>query len=346
MTKNTQQNISEPLKATWQKLVAPYTHSDLRKSLVQLANSLLPYIALWVLMIFSLRISYWLTIVLMIPASGFLMRLFIIFHDCGHGSFFKSRAANRWVGFFLGVLAYTPSDAWWHSHALHHATAGNLDRRGMGDVLTLTVDEYQKASWLKRASYRVFRFPLVMFLVGPLFSFMILPRFPTSNMGRAERRSVYLTDLALLVLGGLITLAGGWKAYVLIQLPVMWLAGIVGIWMFYIQHQFEESYWVDNKEWDFARAAFEGASYYKLPKILQWFSGNIGFHHIHHLSPRIPNYLLEKCYDDNPVLQNAPTFTLKTGLRALSIALYDERTQKMVSFSFLKQYRRVTESAM
>ncbi len=344
MNKLTQQYSPEVLKATWQKLVAPYTQSDLRHSLRQLANSLLPYIALWVAMIYSLRISYWITLALIVPAAGFLVRVFIIFHDCGHGSFFKSREANRRVGFFLGILVYTPSEAWWHAHAIHHATAGNLDRRGMGDVPTLTVEEYQNAGWFKRLSYRVFRFPPVMFLVGPFISFLIGPRIPTATMSRNERTSVYLTDLGLLLLGGLIVLAGGWQAYVLIQLPVMWLAGVVGIWLFYIQHQFEDSYWVNNSQWDYTRAAFEGASYYQLPKVLQWFSGNIGFHHIHHLSPRIPNYLLEKCYRENPFLQNAPTFNILTGLKALTVSLYDEKTQKMVSFAALRRQQEVSQT--
>jgi acyl-lipid omega-6 desaturase (Delta-12 desaturase) len=338
-----QQMTPAGLKATWQKLVAPYTQPKLNRSLLQLANSLIPYLVLWVLMLISLKYSYWLTLVLLIPASGFLVRLFIIFHDCGHGSFFKSKSANRWVGFFLGVLTFMPSEAWWHDHALHHATAGNLDRRGMGDVMTWTVEEYLSAPWFKRAGYRAFRFPLVMFLLGPIFSFLITPRFPKASMNQAGRRSVYLTDLALLILGGLTMLVGGWQAYVLIQLPLMWLAGIAGIWLFYIQHQFEDSYWVENNQWDFTRAAFEGASYYKLPKILQWFSGNIGFHHIHHLSPRIPNYLLEKCYTENPPLQNAPTFTILSGLKALSLGLYDESTKKMVSFSAVRGQRRVQQ---
>lgn len=336
MNKISEQYSPEVLKATWQKMVVPYTHSDLRRSFGQLADSFLPYVGLWILMGFSWRISYWLTLILIVPAAAFLVRLFIIFHDCGHGSFFKSKTANRRVGFWLGVLTFTPSEAWWHAHAIHHATAGNLDRRGMGDVLTLTVREYQEASWLKRLAYRVFRFPLVMFLIGPIFSFLLIPRIPLKSMSRIEKLSVIYTDLALLAVFGLITAAFGWQAYFLIQLPVMWLAGIAGIWLFYIQHQFEESYWVKNEEWDYARAAFEGASYYKLPKILQWFSGNIGFHHIHHLSPRIPNYLLEKCYRENAFLRNAPTFDMITGLKAISLSLYDEEAKKMISFADLK----------
>lgn len=336
MDKISQQYSPEKLKIAWQKMVAPYTHPDLRRSLGQLANSLLPYAALWVAMIFSLRVSYWLTLVLIIPAAGFLVRLFIIFHDCGHGSFFKSRSASKWVGYFLGVLTFTPSEAWWHAHALHHATAGNLDRRGMGDVPTMTVDEYRQAAWWKRLGYRAFRFPLVMFVLGPLFSFLIIPRVPQAFMGRSERLSIWTTNLGLLVLFALLYLAGGWQAVVLIQIPVMWLAGAAGIWLFYIQHQFEEAYWVDNRQWDYFRAAFEGASYYKLPRLLQWFTGNIGFHHIHHLSPRIPNYLLEKCYRENPDLRNAPTFNLITGLKALTLGLYDEQAKKMVGFGVLK----------
>jgi omega-6 fatty acid desaturase (delta-12 desaturase) len=326
----------EELKKSWQKWVAPYQHADLKYSLRQLVNSLLPYLGLWILMIFSLRVSYWLTLALVIPAAGFLMRIFIIFHDCGHASFFKSKEANKRVGFWLGVLVFTASESWWHSHAVHHATAGNLDKRGTGDVLTLTVEEYRRSTPWKKLAYRIFRHPFFMLGFGPFASFLIAPRFAGPAFSKAERRSVVYTNLALLAIAVLMSLTIGWQAYLMIQLPVMWLAGAVGIWMFYVQHQFENTYWVHSSQWDYTLSAFEGASYYKLPRLLQWFTGNIGFHHIHHLSPRIPNYLLEKCYRENPDLHNAPTFNLITGLKALTLGLYDEQAKKMVGFSVLK----------
>ncbi len=318
-------------------MVAPYQHSDMKRSLGQLANTLLPYLGLWVLMAVSLHISYWLTLILMVPAAGFLVRLFIIFHDCGHGSFFKSRQANHWVGFFLGVLTFTPSELWWHEHAVHHATTGNLDKRGTGDVPTMTVEEYRRATPWQRLAYRVFRHPVVLLGIGPLASFLIVPRFIPAKSSRDERLSVIYTDLALLAIFGGMSLLIGWREYLFIQLPVMWLAGAGGIWMFYMQHQYENAYWVHASQWDYAHAALDGASYYKLPKVLQFFSGNIGFHHIHHLSPRIPNYFLEQCFRDNPELHAAPTLSLRTSLKSLALRLWDEQSQRMVSFRAVKQ---------
>ena len=326
----------ENLRSSWRKMVAPYQYSDLRRSLGQLANSLLPYLALWVLMIFSLRVSYWLTLVLIIPAAGFLVRLFIIFHDCGHGSFFKSTTANRRVGFFLGLLVFTPSDSWWHAHAVHHASAGNLDKRGVGDVMTMTVEEYQKASPWQRFSYRFFRHPAVLLGLGPFFTFLIAPRFPNAASSKSDRRSIWLTDLALLVVFAVMSLLIGVKEYLIIQIPVMWLAGAIGIWMFYVQHQFENVYWARSSEWDYTRAALEGASFYRLPRVLQWFTGNIGFHHIHHLSPRIPNYFLEKCFKENPALAAPVTINFLTALKTIPLRLWDEQTRRMVGFRALK----------
>jgi len=317
-------------------MVAPYQHADLQHSLGQIANSLLPYLALWALMIFSLHISIWLSLVLAIPAAAFLMRIFIIFHDCGHGSFFKSKTANHWVGFFMGVLVFTPSENWWHDHALHHATAGNLDKRGLGDVTTMTVEEYQQSSRWKRLSYRAFRNPFGMFIVGPILVFLILNRFPTKGAGKKEKLSVVLVDLAILIIFALMSMAIGWKTYLLLQVVVMWMAGAAGIWMFYVQHQFENVYWVHSSQWDYLDSALMGASCYQLPKVLQWFTGNIGFHHIHHLSPRIPNYFLERCYIENPLLRAKTTLNLISGLKSLSLRLWDEQDQRMVGFDAVK----------
>ena len=325
----------------WRKMVAPYQRSDTPRSIAMLAATLIPFLICWALVIYSLNSSYWLTLALIIPTCLFQVRLFIIFHDCGHGSYFNSRQANSLVGFFLGILVLTPSEDWWHQHALHHATAGNLDKRGLGDIMTLTVDEYQKSSWWKRLTYGFFRHPLIMFTFGPIYIFLLSQRFPSKGVGKKERRSVYLTDLAIAVLFTAMSFAIGWSRFFIIEVIITWFAGMLGIWLFYIQHQYENVYWERNDAWDFVCSALQGASYYKLPSILQWFSGSIGFHHIHHLAPRIPNYYLEKCYEENPALQNAETITLRRSLKSLSLRLYDENSRKLVSF---KDIRRSTVS--
>ncbi len=333
--------VSKPLdpniKSGWRKMVAPYQRSDTTRSIALLAASLIPYLMCWALMVYSLNVSYWLTLALIIPTGLFQVRLFIIFHDCGHGSYFNSRQANSLVGFFLGILVKTPSEDWWHQHALHHATAGNLDKRGLGDIMTLTVDEYLASSWWKRLTYGFFRHPLIMFTFGPLYVFMITQRFPSKGVGKKERRSVYLTDLALVVLYVVMMLSIGWVQFLAIDVVLTWFAGLLGIWLFYVQHQYENVYWERDNAWDFVASALQGASYYKLPPILQWFSGSIGFHHIHHLAPRIPNYYLEKCFNENPALQNAETLTLRTSLNSLSLRLYDEKSRRLVSFKDIRR---------
>ncbi len=324
------------LIAYYKKMLSPYQKPDMRISVTQLLDSLLPYLFIWVLMILSLQYSYWLTVLLIIPAAGFLIRIFIIFHDCGHHSFFKSNRANSIVGFFLGVLTFTPSDSWWHDHAVHHATVGNLEKRGVGDVMTMTVEEYRKSSWVTKATYAFFRHPLVMFGLGPIFVFMLRQRIPPPGSRWREVRSVLLTDLALIILASGLTLLFGWKAFVLIQIPVMWLAGLFGIYLFYIQHQFESVYWAHDEQWDFISASRKGASYFKLPGFINWFTGNIGYHHIHHLNPRIPNYHLQECYKANPELHDAPTITLVSSLKSLGLRLWDENSKKMTGFKVIQ----------
>jgi omega-6 fatty acid desaturase (delta-12 desaturase) len=316
--------------------VTPYQHADVRRSVGQLADSVLPYLALWAVMIYTWNISYWLTLPLIVLAAGFLVRVFIIFHDCGHGAFFKSQRANDVVGVITGVLTFTPYYHWRHHHALHHATAGNLDRRGIGDVWTMTVAEYQAASRWRRFAYRFFRFPLVTFLIGPIFMFVIAQRFPTEPAGRREKLSVHATNLALAGIVALAVFAIGWRAYLAIQLPIMLVAGAAGVWLFYVQHQFDGTYWARQPNWDFAKAALQGSSLYKLPRVLQWFSGNIGFHHIHHLSPRIPNYFLQRCYEENPILQQVRPLTLLASLRSLRLHLWDEAQGQLVGFGRFK----------
>jgi omega-6 fatty acid desaturase (delta-12 desaturase) len=283
-------------------------------------------------MVYSLRFPYWVTLLLAVPAAGFLVRTFIIFHDCGHGSFFKTRKANDTLGIITGVLTFTPYYRWRHHHALHHATSSNLDRRGADFVPTMTIDEYQALSLWKKFLYQLSRNPLLMFTVGSTFVFLIAHRFPYKTKGKRERNSVYWTNLAIL---GIIALAWatiGWQAYLLVQLPIIILGSTVGVWMFYVQHQFEETYWERHENWSFESAALEGSSFYKLPKVFQWITGNIGFHHVHHLSPRIPNYHLEKAHNDNPIFQEVEPLTFLESLRCLSLRLWDEEKRIMVGF--------------
>lgn len=322
-----------PSMAELNKILAPYQEADTRHSLLQLANTLIPYFVLWYLMIRSLTISYALTLALAVVAALFLIRIFIFFHDCGHNSFFPSKLANKRVGFWLGVLVFTPGEQWWHSHAIHHATSGNLDKRGIGDVTTMTLEEYLEAKWASRLGYKFFRNPLVMYGLGPLYMFLLLHRYPIPRYGKKETLSVIWANLAILAIAVGMSLAIGWQAYLMIQLPVLWMAGAFGIWLFYIQHQFEETYWERDPEWNYVASALLGASFYKLPGILQWFSGNIGYHHIHHLSPRIPNYNLDRAHENSPVIQKwARKIDFGQGYRAIRLKVWDEPIRQMRGF--------------
>jgi omega-6 fatty acid desaturase (delta-12 desaturase) len=336
MTPTSKPHTPDPNQSSWRQAVAGYQHADWRRSVWQVINTLVPFFVLWYLMYRSLEVSYWLTLALSILTAGFLMRVFIIFHDCGHGSFFRSRRANDAVGILTGILTLTPYYQWRHDHAVHHATAGDLDERGVGDVWTLTVQEYREASPQKRMAYRLFRYPLVMLGFGPFFIFVISQRFPRKGAAKRERHSVYWTNLALLGILALMGLAIGFKAFVLVHLPIMLIAGAIGVWMFYVQHQFEGVYWERHDNWDYASAALKGSSFYQLPKVFQWFTGNIGFHHIHHLSPRIPNYYLEGCHRENPVFQEVKPITLLSSLKSLRYRLWDEDGRRLVGFGFLK----------
>ncbi len=323
-------------KRTWKQAVAAYQNPDLRRSLWQIVNSLAPFMALWYLAYRLLAVSYWLTLATDVLAAGFLVRVFIIFHDCGHGSFFKSKAANDSVGFVTGVLTLTPYYEWRHEHALHHATAGDLDRRGRGDVWTMTVSEYRAASFWQRVGYRLYRNPLVMFGVGPLYVFLLKQRLPRPGSGARERMSVHLANLALTVIVAALAITIGLKAVVLVHLPILLISGAAGVWLFYVQHQFAEVYWQRGGQRDYVDVALKGSSLFALPRVLQWFSGNIGFHHIHHLSPRIPNYRLEKCYREQPLFQKVDRITLLGSLRTLRLRLYDEQAQRLVGFGALR----------
>ncbi len=326
---------------TWLRLTMKYQKPEPLRSAWQLVNSLVPYVVLWYLMVRSLEVSYWLTLLLAPLAAGFMIRLFIIFHDCGHGAFFRSKRLNDLVGYVTGVMTFTPYYRWRHDHAKHHATSGDLDRRDMGgEIWTLTVDEYLAAPLLTRFRYRVYRHPFVMFIVGPMFLFAVAQRLTSRTERKRERNSVWWTNLGVLFLvSGLVT-AMGLKAYLMIQLPISLIAGATGVWLFYVQHQFESVYWERHENWDYYPAALHGSSFYRLPRILQWFSGNIGYHHIHHLCPRIPNYFLQRCHEENPTLAAIPSITLLTSLRSLGFRLWDEERREMVGFGYLRGYKR------
>jgi len=331
-------------KFNWQGIVAKYAYPETWRSLWQVANTLIPFMALWYLMYRSLAVGYWLTLLLAIPTAGFMARLFIIFHDCCHGSFFRSIKTNDKLGLVLGVLVFTPFHHWKHNHAIHHATAGDLDRRGVGDVYTMTVEEYLAAPWWKQLGYRISRSPLVLFTIGSFFVFTVRHRFWEPGSGRRERSSVIWTNIALAALAGWLMLEFGWLEFLLVEIPILMITFGAGVWLFYVQHNFDPTYWERHAEWQFFNAGMDGSSFYKLPKVLQWFTGNIGFHHIHHLSPRIPNYKLEACHNDNPEFQIEP-LTFKQSLRSLQFRLWDEKEKMLVGWNALKRYRTQTVEA-
>jgi acyl-lipid omega-6 desaturase (Delta-12 desaturase) len=315
------------------RALAPYERPQLGRGVADIATSVVPYAALSVLMYLALDLSYLLVLALAIPAAGFLVRTFIVFHDCAHGSFLPSRRANAWLGAGLGVLVFESFANWRHSHAVHHATAGDLDRRGVGDVQTLTVAEYQDSAWPRRLGYRLFRNPLVMFGLGPIYGMVLHPRLVPRGARPRIRRSVIGTNLALAALAGTLCLLVGWRGYLLVQGSIILLAGAAGVWLFYVQHQFEDTYWQSAGDWTYADAALRGSSYLKLPKVLQFFTGNIGLHHVHHLSTRIPNYNLQRAHDENPVFHGVPTLSLWDGLRAVRLKLWDEERGRLVTFA-------------
>jgi len=289
-------------------------------------------------MYLALDVSYWITLVLAIPAAGFLIRSFIIAHDCGHGSFFKSRKANRTVGFLTALLTFLPSYHWSHEHAKHHAGAGDLDRRGAGDIWTLTLEEYLALPRWKQIWYRIYRNPFFLFSVAPLYVFFFNYRYWRPGSNPRVRRSTMQTNLALAVIVVAASLTIGIKAYLMIQLPIMVVAGTAGVWLFYVQHQFENTYWARHEEWSYVRQALDGSSFYKLPRVLQWFTGNIGYHHIHHLSPRIPNYYLQKCHESHPMFQAVKHVTLRSSRKSLGYRIWDEEHKNLVGFSYVSAY--------
>ena len=324
----------EPVRRDdWRAIVARYQGPNVSRALLQLGTSVGFLAAAFVVMGYSLALPYWVTLLLAVPAAGFMVRSFIVMHDCAHGSYLPWRRANEIIGFITGVLTLTPFDQWRRDHALHHASSGDLDRRGNGDINTLTVREYRARTSAGRARYRAVRHPVVLLLLGPIH-LAVNQRFrPRSTAtGTRQIKSVWWTNVG--IAAGLVgcSLLFGARAVVLIYLPVYMIAGASGIWLFYVQHQFEETYWESHGEWDYATAAIRGSSYLKLPALLQWMTGSIGLHHVHHLGPRIPNYRLQQCHDENPLFHGVTVVTWAEGMAALRLTLWDEDRQRLVGF--------------
>ena len=322
----------------WLSRLKDFAAPDTRKATVQLIDTLIPYGSVLVLMYLTIRwgAPVWVTLALSVPAGGFMVRTFILFHDCCHGSFLKSRRAMDIIGTLLGIITFTAYAEWRLSHGIHHSTVGNLDRRGVGDVWTMTVDEYRSSTGFRRFLYRAYRNPIILFGFGPFFLFLLINRFPGKFAKNNQRKSVYLTDIAILAAAVFWSLAIGVRAYLLIQLPTLFFAALAGIWLFYVQHQFDPTYWARSDDWQSLVASMRGSSYYKLPKILQWVSGNIGLHHVHHLMPRIPNYRLQACVDAIPELKLNNPLTFGRSLASVSMNLWDEAGRKLISFRELR----------
>ena len=346
--KRTKRSVAE-----WKSLVKEFQCPHAGRAWWQVFNTLGSLLAIWVTLYFVQRAmgtpdlatstGWWITISLSCLAGLLLVRAFIIFHDCGHGSFLKSKKVNDALGFITGLITFTPYHHWKWEHSVHHASTGDLSRRGMGDIWTLTVKEYLESTRWKRFAYRMARNPIILFLIGPLFLFFVLQRFCAKSAKPREKRSVYLMNFAIVALAAGLIAIFGFVPWLIIQLTMMTVAGSSGVWLFYVQHQFEDAYWVKGDEWDYTTAAMEGSSFYKLPKILQWFSGNIGFHHIHHLNPMIPNYNLERCHLSDPYFEKVPPMNILTSLKSINYRLWDEEANKMIGFRQLKRQLALQE---
>ncbi|WP_391206275.1 fatty acid desaturase [Psychrobacillus sp. L4] len=328
------------------KKIKPFENSELKKSIFQIINTIPPFFILWFLAYLSLDISIWLTVGLSIIAAGFVVRVFIIFHDCTHGSFFKNKKANSITGTITGIITLFAYEKWKREHNIHHASSGNLDKRGVGDIWMMTVDEYVQASPIKRLSYRLYRNPIVMFGLGPALLYLVANRVNRKDARAKERNNTYLINVSIVVLYSLMIWLIGWQAFLIIQGTILFVAGSFGIWLFYVQHQFEDSYFEDESEWDYVKAAVDGSSYYKLPLVLQWLTGNIGFHHVHHLSPRVPNYNLERAHESTPPLQQATTINLRTSLKSIHFRLFDDKNKSFVTFKEIKHLLKNSKDAV
>jgi omega-6 fatty acid desaturase (delta-12 desaturase) len=333
--------IAPPNARDLTRVLVSYREPSLARSIIELAITGGPLVLLWFLMWASLDLGYWLSLLLAVPAAGFLVRLFMIQHDCGHGAFFHRRGTNDWVGRVIGVLTLTPYDFWRRTHAAHHSTSGNLDRRGIGDIDTLTVDEYLARSRWGRLRYRIYRHPIIMFGVGPAYLFIIQHRLPVGLMRGGWRPwlSAMATNVAIVSLVATMIWLVGLGPFLLVQLPIILLAASAGVWLFYVQHQFENTAWARDGIWNLQNVALHGSSHYALPGLLRWFTANIGVHHIHHLCSRIPCYRLPLVLRDHPELHGIGRLTLLQSLRCVSLVLWDEGQQRLVSFREMRQHR-------
>lgn len=324
--------IEQMSRRDWRRVLSEYQQPARLKSMWQLINTLIPFFFLWYLAVWSLDYSYWVTVPAVILLAGFMVRIFIIFHDCGHGSFFRSRQANDIWGTLTGLLTLTPYHFWRARHSRHHGTSGNLDQRGLGDIWMMTKEEYSQAPRALRIRYRIYRNPVVLFLFGPLAIILIINRWAGRDASRTDLISVHATNVALVGLLVGMTLWFGWQAMLLVALPAVYLAHVAGVWLFYVQHQFEGVYWKRDDDWDFVSASLDGGSFYRLPAVMRWFSGSIGFHHIHHLNSRIPNYSLARCQSDIPALQQIKPIGLRSSLKSLRYRLWDEESGQLVGY--------------
>ncbi len=316
-------------------MVKPYQSPDNRQSILQVLTSIPPFFILWYVTYRTLALNFYpITLVFAFFTAMFAMRCFIILHDAGHGSFFKDQRVNDALGIITGIITFTPYFAWRHTHAIHHSSSGDLDRRGVGDVWTLTYDEWKKMSWGMRTFYRIYRNPFVIFVIGPTIDFVILQRLPMVNVSEKarEKNSVVYTNLTLLALAIIMSLLIGVKDFLLVQMPIIAMASSLGVFLFYVQHQFEDAYWARHENWSYSEAALHGSSFFKMGPIMQFFTGNIGYHHIHHLSPKIPNYKLEACHNENDMFEEVAVMTWRSSLKSLKIRVFDEDHGKMIGF--------------
>ena len=322
-----------PADPYWREAMAPYARPIRWRSILDLLTSIVAFLVCWGLMYLALDGSYWLVLAISIPTAGFLLRTFIVFHDCTHGSFFESKRVNTWTGRICGLVTFQCFANWRHHHAYHHGSAGDLDRRGTGDVATWTVEEYYAKPAGARLGYRLFRHPAVMFGIGPLWSLLIGPRVWAGSKPGPLRNSILLTNLAVVVMVAGAMAVFGVTEVLLIEAPLILIAGTAGVWLFFVQHQFEDVYWENSDAWSYSEAALRGSSYLKLPQPLQFFTGNIGLHHVHHLSARIPNYSLQRAHDENEVFRQVPVLTFWRSLRCSRLKLWDERSKSLVTFA-------------
>lgn len=323
-----------PSARIWNSMLKPYREPNSIRGIIELVITAVPFVVVWTLAWLSLDVSYWLSLGFVVVAAGLLVRLFAIQHDCGHGSFFSKRHVNDWVGRVLGVLTFTPYEVWRRDHALHHSASGNLEKRGFGDISTLTVREFFALSAFGRLRYRIYRSPVVLFIIGPAYQFLVRHRWPLGRLraNRAPWASAMSTNIAIAVVASVLIWLVGLVPFLLVQLPITLLASSIGVWLFYVQHQFEETTWEDGSTWDLPEAALHGSSFYDLPGILRWFTANLGVHHVHHLNSRIPSYRLPEVLRDHPALTTIGRLTLWESLRCIKLSLWDEQRKRLVSF--------------